>query len=69
MKAFATASILLSLGLGHVSSANGQVVPPVVPTMTIKIFNDDPAHYIFLFLRLVRARWISGCKRSLKSHR
>lgn len=50
MKVSATASILLSLGLGYLSSANGQVVPPVVPTMTIKIFNDDPAHYIFSVL-------------------
>lgn len=47
MKGFATASMLLSLGLGHVGNADAQIVPQVVPTMTIKIFNDDPAHYIF----------------------
>jgi hypothetical protein len=41
MKAFATALMLLSLGLGHVSNADAQIVPQVVPTKTIKIFNDD----------------------------
>jgi hypothetical protein len=47
MKAFVTALILLTLDLGHVSNADAQIVPRMVPTMTMKIFNDDPAHYIF----------------------
>jgi hypothetical protein len=35
----------LGLGLGYLSSANAQ--GPTVPLMTIKIFNDDPNHYIY----------------------
>src|SRR6266542_3806803 len=44
MKACAAFFILLGLGLGCVSSANAQAPPQ---PMTIKIFNDDPDHYIF----------------------
>jgi hypothetical protein len=53
MKRWAAFPILLGLGLGlgGVSSASAQgcTSSPVaqVPTMTIKIFNDDPDHYIF----------------------
>ncbi len=45
MKTCAAFLILLGLGVGCVGSANAQVPSP--PLMTIKIFNDDPDHYIF----------------------
>ncbi len=52
MKAFVKSLIVLSLGLGGVGMAKAQTVDcatqcPTVPTMIIKIFNDDPHHTIF----------------------
>lgn len=47
MKVIAASLIALGLGLGDVVGANAQIVPPNVPTMTIKIFNDDAKNYAF----------------------
>jgi hypothetical protein len=47
MRAYATFLIVLGLGLGCADGAAAQIVPPTIPTMTIKIFNDDPDQYIF----------------------
>jgi len=47
MKACATVLIVLGLALGWAHEAAAQIVPPTIPTMTIKIFNDDPDHYVF----------------------
>jgi len=48
MKCIAVLLFVLGLGLGCVAGANAQPTPPdTVPTMTIKVFNDDPTHYAF----------------------
>src|SRR5271170_3417141 len=47
MKAFANCAIVLSLVLGGTAMAKAQTAPPTVPTLTIKIFNDDLHHTIY----------------------
>jgi hypothetical protein len=45
MKGRAVLLTSLGLALGYLNSANAQGL--TVPLMTIKIFNDDPNHYIY----------------------
>ena len=47
MKAFVKCLIVLSLGLGGAVSVNAQTAPPTVPTVTIKIYNEDLHHTIY----------------------
>jgi hypothetical protein len=60
--------VSLGFGLGCVSNANAQSAcppPSTSPSMTIKIFNDEPSggRYIFPVLRRALQDPVTGCKR------